>query len=167
MHARSRRRLQDALTAIRIGRPVRECGYALHPNGERHLRMRARLAQIYSPGLMKETLAIAQRCNFSLAELRYEYPEEIVPAAETPASYLRKLALAGLATRYAGGVPESVRGLVEKELALIAEVRYEAFFLTVYDIVKFAREQKILCQGRGSAANSAVCYCLGITEVDP
>ncbi len=167
MHARSRRRLQDALTAIRIGRPVTECGYALHPNGERHLRMRASLARIYPLDLMKETLKIAGRCNFSLDELRYEYPQEIVPPGETPASYLRRLAMEGLATRYPDGAPETVRGLVEKELALIAEVRYEAFFLTVYDIVKFAREQKILCQGRGSAANSAVCYCLGITEVDP
>ena len=167
MHLRSRRRLQDALTAIRVGRPVYECGYELYPNGERHLRMRARLAQIYSFDSIKETLKIAERCNFSLGELRYEYPEEIVPQGETPTSYLRKLALEGLETRYPGGVPEKVRALVEKELALIAEVRYEAFFLTVYDIVKFARSKEILCQGRGSAANSAVCYCLEITEVDP
>ena len=167
MHARSRRRLQDALTAIRLGSTVAECGHALYSNGERHLRMRAQLARIYGSELMEETLRIADRCTFSLDELRYEYPEGIVPAGETPASYLRKLALAGLETRYSGSAPESVRALVEKELALIAEVRYEAFFLTVYDIVKFAREEEILCQGRGSAANSAVCYCLGITEVDP
>ena len=167
MHLRSRRRLQDALTAIRVGRPVHECGCALHPNGERHLRLRARLAQIYSLSLLKETLKIADRCHFSLDELRYEYPEEIVPADETPTSYLRRLALEGMGRRYPEGAPESVRALIEKELALIAEVRYEAFFLTVYDIVRFAREEKILCQGRGSAANSAVCYCLGITEVDP
>jgi len=167
MHMRSRRRLQDVLTAIRTGRPVAECGHALYPNGERHLRMRTRLAQVYSVDLTRETLGIADRCNFSLAELRYEYPEEIVPAGETPARYLGKLALEGLAQRYPEGAPASVAALVEKELALIAEVRYEAFFLTVYDIVRFARERGILCQGRGSAANSAVCYCLGITEVDP
>jgi error-prone DNA polymerase len=167
MHLRSRRRLQDALTAIRLGRPVAECGHALYPNGERHLRMRATLEQVYGPALLQETLAIAERCRFSLGELRYEYPEEIVPAGETPTSYLRRLALEGLERRYPEGAPESVRALIEKELALIAEVRYEAFFLTVYDIVKFAREKKILCQGRGSAANSAVCYCLGITEVNP
>jgi error-prone DNA polymerase len=167
MHLRSRRRLQDALTAIRLGKPVAECGHALYPNGERHLRMRATLEQVYGAALLQETLAIAERCRFSLDELRYEYPEEIVPAGETPTSYLRRLALEGLERRYPEGAPEIVRGLIEKELALIAEVRYEAFFLTVYDIVKFAREQGILCQGRGSAANSAVCYCLGITEVNP
>jgi error-prone DNA polymerase len=167
MHLRSRRRLQDALAAIRLGKPVAECGHALYPNGERHLRMRATLEQVYGAALLQETLAIAERCRFSLDELRYEYPEEIVPPGETPASHLRKLALAGLETRYPDGAPEIVRGLIEKELALIAEVGYEAFFLTVYDIVKFAREQNILCQGRGSAANSAVCYCLGITEVNP
>jgi error-prone DNA polymerase len=167
MHLRSRRRLQDALTAIRLGRPVAECGHALYPNGERRLRMRATLEQAYGPALLRETLAIAERCRFSLDQLRYEYPEEIVPPGETPPSYLRRLALEGLERRYPEGAPDGVRALIEKELALIAEVRYEAFFLTVYDIVKFAREKKILCQGRGSAANSAVCYCLGITEVNP
>jgi len=167
MHLRSRRRLQDALTAIRVGRPVAECGYALHPNGERHLRMRSTLERVYGAGLMQASLEISDRCGFSMDELRYEYPEEIVPPGDTPASYLRRLVMEGLGTRYPGGAPESVRGLVEKELALIAEVRYEAFFLTVYDIVRFAKQARILCQGRGSAANSAVCYCLGITEVDP
>jgi error-prone DNA polymerase len=167
MHLRSRRRLQDVMTAIRLGKPVSECGYALYPNGERHLRMRAALERIYGPGLLKETLAVAGRCEFSLDELRYEYPEEIVPQGETPSSHLRKLAMAGLEWRYPAGVPASVRALVEKELALIADIRYEAFFLTVHDIVRFARSREILCQGRGSAANSAVCFCLGITEVDP
>jgi error-prone DNA polymerase len=167
MHVRSRRRLQDALTAIRLGRPVHECGHALHPNGERHLRLRATLERVYGAELLRETLGIADRCKFSMDELRYEYPEEIVPAKETPTSYLRRLALEGLEWRYPEGAPESVKALIEKELALIAEVHYEAFFLTVHDIVKFARGKKILCQGRGSAANSAVCYCLGITEVNP
>jgi error-prone DNA polymerase len=167
MHVRSRRRLQDALTAIRLGKPVAECGRELYPNGERHLRLRARLAQLYPPALLAETVAIAERCNFSLDELRYEYPQELVPAAETPASWLRKLTEAGLCRRFPAGTPPNVRGLVEHELKLIAELRYEAFFLTVHDVVSFARSREILCQGRGSAANSAVCYALGITEVDP
>jgi error-prone DNA polymerase len=167
MHVRSRRRLQDLVTAIRLGKPVAQCGHALYPNAERHLRLRMRLAQIYPEGLLAETLAIAERCRFSLDELRYEYPEELVPVEETPASWLRKLTEQGLAWRFPRGVPHKVRELVEHELRLIAELRYEAFFLTVHDIVRFARSRNILCQGRGSAANSAVCYALGITEVDP
>ena len=167
MHLRSRRRLQDTLTAIRLGKPVGECGKALYPNGERHLRLRARLAQLYPPDLIEETLKIADRCQFSLDELRYEYPQELVPAGETPASHLRTLAFEGMRERFPGGAPAQVAALVERELALIADLKYEAFFLTVHDVVRFARSQGILCQGRGSAANSAVCYCLGITEVDP
>ena len=168
MHVRARRALQDTLTAIRVKKPLAECGFALHSNGERHLRSRARLSTIYPPELLAETVAIAQRCTFSLDELRYEYPEEIVPVGETPASYLRKLTEEGLARRYRGApVHPDVRELIEHELALIAELRYEPYFLTVHDIVAFARSKGILCQGRGSAANSAVCYALGITEVDP
>jgi error-prone DNA polymerase len=167
MHARSRRRLQDALTAIRLGRTVAGCGRALQPNGERHLRLRARLAQLYPADLLAETLEVSGRCDFSLDELRYEYPEELVPPGETPASWLRRLTEEGLAGRFPGGVPAKVRELIEHELALIAELGYEPFFLTVHDVVRFARGRGILCQGRGSAANSAVCYCLGITEVDP
>ncbi len=167
MHLRSRRRLQDTLTAIRLGKPVRECGDALYPNGERHLRLRARIAQLYPPDLIRETVKIAERCSFSLDELRYEYPAELVPAGETPASWLRHLALEGMAWRFPAGAPALVRALVERELGLIAELGYEAFFLTVHDVVKFARMRGSLCQGRGSAANSAVCYCLRITEVDP
>ncbi len=168
MHVRARRSLQDALTAIRVKRPLAECGYALHPNGERHLRSRARLASIYPPALLAETVAIAERCRFSLDELRYEYPEEIVPPGRTPASHLRQLTDEGLARRYGeSGCPPEVRELIEHELALIAELGYEPYFLTVHDIVAFARSRGILCQGRGSAANSAVCYALGITEVDP
>jgi error-prone DNA polymerase len=167
MHVRSRRRLQDALTAIRLGRPVGECGGALYPNGERHLRLRARLAQLYPAALLAETVRIADRCEPYLHELRYEYPEELVPEGETPASHLKKLADAGMAWRFPGGVPANVRCMVERELALIADLKYEAFFLTVHDVVHFARGKEILCQGRGSAANSAVCYCLGITEVNP
>ncbi len=167
MHLRSRRPLQDALTAIRLGTPVEHCGRALFPNAERHLRARVRLAQLYPPELLAESAAIARRCDFSLDELRYEYPEELVPAGSTPSAHLADLTTHGLAWRFPGGVPQKVRALVDYELALIAELGYEAFFLTVHDVVRFARERGILCQGRGSAANSAVCYALGITEVDP
>ncbi|HVN34442.1 MAG TPA: error-prone DNA polymerase [Casimicrobiaceae bacterium] len=168
MHVRARRALQDTLTAIRVKKPLADCGFALHPNGERHLRSRPRLSTIYPAALLAETVAISRRCTFSLDELRYEYPEEIVPAGETPTSWLRKLTEEGLARRYRGAVVRAeVRELIEHELALIAELRYEPYFLTVHDIVAYARSQGILCQGRGSAANSAVCYALGITEVDP
>ena len=167
MHLRTRRPLQDVLTALRLKTSVFEAGYALFPNGERHLRSRLRLARLYPPEMLAETLEIAARCDFSLDELRYEYPEEIIPAGETPASWLRAETERGLLRRYLGGVPVNVRERVEHELRLIAEMDYEAYFLTVYDIVCFARSQKILCQGRGSAANSAVCYALGVTEVDP
>src|SRR6266849_4301261 len=167
MHVRSRRRLQDTLTAIRLRAAVQACGHALHPNAERHLRLRMRLAKIYPADLLAETVLVAERCRFSLDELRYEYPEELVPAGETPASHLRKLTERGLAWRFPNGVPDGIRKLIEHELALIAELKYEPFFLTVYDVVEFARAKEILCQGRGSAANSAVCYALGITEIDP
>ncbi|HTG97719.1 MAG TPA: error-prone DNA polymerase [Burkholderiales bacterium] len=167
MHVRSRRRLQDVLTAIRLGKPVAQCGHALFPNAERSLRLRMRLAQLYPPELLAETVAIAERCHFSLETLRYEYPHELVPENETPASWLRKLTEDGLRWRFPAGVPQKVAALVEHELRLIAELGYEPFFLTVHDVVSYARSQGILCQGRGSAANSVVCYALRITEVDP
>jgi len=189
MHVRARRALQDTLTAIRLRTPLAECGHALHPNGERHLRSRARLATVYPPELLAETVRVAERCHFSLDELRYEYPDEIVPPEETATTWLRKLVERGLAERYGESrgrgrrfrdtvlhgdsafrcttVPTGVRALIEHELALIAELRYEPYFLTVHDIVAFARAKNILCQGRGSAANSAVCYALHVTEVDP
>ena len=167
MHLRSRRPLQDTLTAIRLRTTVRACGHALFPNAERHLRLRLRLAQIYPAELLAETARIAGRCRFSLEELRYEYPEELVPESETPASWLRKLTGEGLQRRFPEGASQKIRDLVERELSLIAELRYEPFFLTVHDIVRYARSRGILCQGRGSAANSAVCYALGITEVNP
>jgi error-prone DNA polymerase len=167
MHLRSRKPLQDVLTAIRMGKPVAQCGQALQPNAERHLRLRMRLAQLYPPALLAESARIAARCAFSLEELRYEYPEELVPPGETPTTWLRKLTRDGLQWRFGQEIPEKVRDLAERELGLIAELRYEPFFLTVHDVVRFAREQDILCQGRGSAANSVVCYALGITEVDP
>ena len=167
MHLRSRRRLQDVLTAVRLGKPVAQCGQGLYPNAERHLRLRMRLAQLYPPGLLAQTLVIAERCRFSLDELRYEYPCELVPEGHAPASWLRKLTEDGLRWRFPAGVPDKVARLAEHELALVAELGYEPFFLTVHDVVRFARAQGILCQGRGSAANSVVCYALGITEVDP
>ncbi|MEF8717730.1 MAG: error-prone DNA polymerase [Candidatus Accumulibacter necessarius] len=167
MHFRARRPLQDTLTAIRLNSTLFAAGHALFANGERHLRSRLRLARIYPPDLLAETLRIAARCNFSLDELHYEYPEEGVPDGQTPSAFLRAEVEKGLRQRYAGSVPGSVRERVEHELALIAELSYESYFLTVYDIVNFARSRSILCQGRGSAANSAVCYSLGITEVDP
>jgi error-prone DNA polymerase len=167
MHVRSRKPLQDTLTAIRLGKPIGECGYGLAQNAEQHLRSRVRLANIYPPEALAETVKIAQQCTFSLDELRYEYPDELVPSGETPTSHLRKETWIGASRRFPGGIPAPVQEQIEKELQLIAEMRYEPYFLTVYDIVSFARSQGILCQGRGSAANSAVCYCLGITEVDP
>jgi error-prone DNA polymerase len=167
MHLRKRQPLQDVLTAIRSGVPVAAAGSVLYPNGERHLRALGRLANIYPAALLIETLQVAGRCQFSLDAIKYQYPEELVPAGATPDSYLRALTYAGAATRYPRGLPAKVRKLLEHELALITELRYASFFLTIEDIVRFARERSILCQGRGSAANSAVCYCLGITEVDP
>ena len=167
MHRRGRRALQDVLTAIRLRTPLHAAGLELFPNGERCLRPLRRLQEIYPAPLLAETLKIAERCTFNLDELRYEYPEEIVPAGETPASHLRTLTERGCAKRWPGGAPRAVREAIEHELRLIAELKFEPFFLTVHDIVQYARSQKILCQGRGSAANSVVCYCLQITEVDP
>ena len=167
MHVRGRRALQDVLTAIRHGVPVDRAGYTLFPNGERHLRPLPRLAELYPLELLEATVAIAACCTFSLDELRYQYPREIVPEGETPASWLRRLTEEGERRRWPRGTPAHARALIEHELALIAELGYEAYFLTVHDIVRYARSRGILCQGRGSAANSAVCFCLGITEVDP
>jgi error-prone DNA polymerase len=167
MHSRERRRLQDALTAIRLGVPLAEAGWLLYPNGERHLRELARLARLYPAALLAESCVIARRCHFSLEELRYEYPREIVPPGHSASSWLRLLTLEGAALRWPDGAPQAVRTQIEHELSMIADLRYEAFFLTVHDVVRYARSQGILCQGRGSAANSVVCYCLGITAVDP
>ncbi len=172
MHLRSRKPLQDTLTATRVGLPVAQCGWRLQPNAEAHLRSRGRLGALYEAAWLHNTLVLAGSCRFSLDELRYEYPQEIVPDGETPASHLRKLTEAGALKRftpakYPHGIPPKVRAQIEHELALIAQLKYEPYFLTVADIVQWARAQGILCQGRGSAANSAVCYCLGVTEVDP
>jgi error-prone DNA polymerase len=167
MHRRERKRLHDVLTAIRETMPLAELGRRVLPNAERCLRPIGRLARLYPPELLAQSLAIAARCTFSLDELRYEYPRELVPEGETAAGWLRRLTFEGLAERYPQGTPPSVLKLIEHELSLIGDLAYEAYFLTVHDIVRFARGRGILCQGRGSAANSAVCYALGITEVDP
>jgi error-prone DNA polymerase len=167
MHVRSRKPLHDVITAVRMGQPVAECGLALQGNAERHLRQRTRLAETFAPELMANTLEVAARCRFELEEIRCDYPRETVPQGLTPAQALRRLAYAGARERYPRCVPLKVRILLRKEFKLIEDCRYEMFFLTVHDIVRFAVEQKILCQGRGSAANSVVCFCLGITAMDP
>ncbi|MCH7830065.1 MAG: error-prone DNA polymerase [Proteobacteria bacterium] len=167
MHIRARRILQDAVTAIRIGVTVDKAGFALYANGERHLRSLQVLQRIYPAELLAESVRIAEAISFSLDELRYEYPHELVPDGETAGTYLRKLTEEGMQRRWPDGAPNKVSTLVERELQLIADLQYESYFLTVQDIVAFARSKNILCQGRGSAANSAVCFCLGITEVDP
>jgi len=167
MHVRSRKPLQDTLTAIRLGKAVGDCGYDLAPNAEQHLRSRLRLANIFPAAALEESLRIASLCHFKLNELRYEYPEELVPEGQTPAAYLRQEAYLGAHLRYPAGIPESVSSQLEHELTLINDLAYEPYFLTVYDIVRFAKDNGILRQGRGSAANSVVCYCLGVTEVDP
>ncbi|MBX3607854.1 MAG: error-prone DNA polymerase [Piscinibacter sp.] len=168
MHVRSRKALQDTLTATRLRQTVAACGAALAPNAEQHLRSRPRLARLVEPEWLQHTLALAASCTFSLAELRYEYPRELVPEGHTPISWLRQLTYARVPVRFPGGLPPEQERQIEKELALIHQLGYEAYFLTVEDIVRWAREERgILCQGRGSAANSLVCYCLGVTEVDP
>ncbi len=167
MHTRFAKPILDTLTAVRHGCTVADAGLRRYPNGQNYLRGRAMLEQEFPEEWLLETVAIAGRCTFSLEELRYEYPEEIVPAGETPASHLRKLTYAGAERRFPQGLPDKVRDQIEHELGIIAQLKYEAYFLTVEDIVRFAREAGILCQGRGSAANSAVCYCLFVTEVDP
>jgi error-prone DNA polymerase len=167
MHMRSRKPLHDVMTATRVGRPLTDCGLDLELNSEQHMRTRVQLAQRFPDDLLAETLNVAARCTFSLDELRYQYPDEVVPAGHTPSSYLRQLAYEGAGRRWMEGVPAKVQAQIEHELALIAELGYEHYFLTVADIVRFAQSQGILCQGRGSAANSVVCYCIGVTEVDP
>ncbi|MGH8084984.1 MAG: error-prone DNA polymerase [Lysobacter sp.] len=172
MHVRGRRALQDTMTAIRHHVTVAEAGHRLFPNGERHLRSRRALAAIYGPDdqtdLLAETLRIADRCHFSLRDdLKYQYPHELVPPGHDASSWLRHLVEQGARWRWPEGVGERALELIEKELALVAEKRYESYFLTVHDIVRFARSQHILCQGRGSAANSVICYTLGVTEIDP
>lgn len=174
MHARGRKPLHDVLTAVREGRTVVECGFALQSNAERHLRQRVRLAELYLPAMLANTLEVAQRCRFDPEVIRetYKYPLETVGSSETAAQTLVRKTWEGALKqypleRYASGIPEAVCRQVQKELSLILELEYEMFFLTVEDIVRFAKSKNILCQGRGSSANSAVCYCLGITAINP
>ena len=168
-HVPERRYLQDVLTCIREKCTLATAGRRLFANAERHLRPRDELGRRYGrhAALLRRAVGLARRCTFSLDELRYEYPHELVPPGRTAMEYLAELTWAGCRERYPQGVPADVRSQLEAELALIADLHYEHYFLTVWDLVRFARERSILCQGRGSAANSAVCYCLGVTAVDP
>ncbi|MCA9103402.1 MAG: error-prone DNA polymerase, partial [Planctomycetales bacterium] len=168
-HAPSRMVLHDVLTAIRCGTTVAAAAERLPPNAQRHLRGLDELREIFhaAPDALQRTVEIADRCTFSLDELRYEYPEELAPAGLTPMEHLSGLTWQQAQWRYPGGIPEKIRSALRHELKLIEDLHYEAYFLTVWDLVQFARRRGILCQGRGSAANSAVCYCLGITAVDP
>ncbi|MGL4514142.1 MAG: PHP domain-containing protein, partial [Lacipirellulaceae bacterium] len=169
-HVAERQPLHDVLTAIRHGVTVAEAdGMTLLSNGQRHLRSRGDLAQLYHdrPDALARTIDVAERCRFSLDELRYEYPDEVAPNGVPPREWLARLTHEGAARRYPDGVPPKVAATIASELALIRKLDYEAYFITVWDLVRFARARGILCQGRGSAANSAVCYCLGVTSVDP
>ncbi|MYD44037.1 MAG: error-prone DNA polymerase [Gammaproteobacteria bacterium] len=167
MHIPERKPLLDTLTAIRLGLPVHKLGSAIDSNDERHLRPLETLQALYHEDMLAESLHIAQACTFTMEQLAYEYPANLVPRGFTPAQHLRQLTFAGAHERWPEGIPPDVIALLEKELKLVAELNYEMYFLTVHDIVRFARNQGILCQGRGSAANSAVCFCLMITSVDP
>src|SRR5690606_29763202 len=168
-HAAGRRPLQDALTCVREGCTIDTAGRRLFANAERHLKPPQEMARLFAryPEALDRTVEIADRCRFSLDELRYEYPAEILTPGEAPQEPRERLAREGAARRFPDGVPERIADTLAHELRLISELDYAAYFLTVYDIVRFAREQGILCQGRGSAANSVVCYCLGVTSVDP
>ena len=167
MHSRERQPLQDVLTALRNHTSLENAGHCLFQNGERYLRPLPVLQRLFPEAWLRETLVIAEQCTFEPGSLRYEYPPDLVPGGTSPAAYLQRLTREGERRRYPAGTPLKVQGLIRKELALISEMQYEHYFLTIQDIVAFARSQGILCQGRGSAANSAVCYCLGITEVNP
>jgi len=168
-HIPERLPLHDVLTATRHHCTVAELGLRRFPNAERHLKSPAQMQGLFAlcPEAIERTRGIADHCTFSLDELRYEYPHELCPDGSTPAEFLTKLTWQGANERYPQRIPDSIRGMIEHELRLIIELRYEAFFLTVWDLVRFARERNILCQGRGSAANSVVCYCLEVTSVDP
>jgi DNA-directed DNA polymerase III PolC len=168
MHVRERRALQDTVTAIRYGCTIAQAGHKLLPNGERHLRPLAQLMELYPEELLREAMSIAERCTFSLSSLNYNYPRELVPDGLSASQHLRNLVESGIRKRWPNGCTDAVRATIEKELTFIHEFKYEHFFLTVHDVVRHARDElKILCQGRGSAANSVVCYALGITEVNP
>jgi error-prone DNA polymerase len=167
MHCATRKPLHDVFTALRHNTSIEQLGRRRLGNSQQHLRDLHKLQRLYPAALLQETLHIAGLCNFTLDELRYEYPQEVVPSTYTANSYLRELVTSGAAMRWPAGAPPDIQQRIERELLLIQELEYEYYFLTVYDIVRFARERDILCQGRGSAANSVVCYCLFITEVSP
>ncbi len=168
MHAAHRRQLADVLTCMREGVKIDKIGTRALPNAERRLKGAGDMLRVFRdhPGALRRTLEIAAKCSFCLSELSYEYPDEIADG-ETPQARLRRLAQEGIVRRYPKGAPERVQVLLAKELALVEKLNFPAYFLTVHDIVQFARSQGILCQGRGSAANSILCYLLGITDVGP
>lgn len=168
-HIARRMLLHDAVTAIRHGTTIDQVHASRLPNSQHHLRSLAELASLYRnlPGAIERTVEIGGRCSFSLDDLKYEYPVELAPPGMTPIEHLRRLTWEGARGRWPGGVPDRVIATLRHEIGLIQELHYEAYFLTVWDLVRFARGRGILCQGRGSAANSVVCFCLGITAVDP
>ncbi len=168
-HQAERRKLQDIVTCIREKCTIHNAGFRLHPNAERFLKPAAEMQRLFTqyPEAIMRTQEIEEACAFSLDELKYEYPEEITTEGRTPQEELTFLAWEGAKERYGEKLSAKTIKAIEYELTFIEQMKYAAYFLTVYDIVRFAREQKILCQGRGSAANSTVCYCLGITSVDP
>jgi error-prone DNA polymerase len=168
-HIADRRKLQDVLTCVRHTCTIQQAGFKLFQNGERYLKSPSQMHRLFTnyPQAIARGLEIAEQCQFNLDQLRYEYPHELTAPGKTQLEYLTELAWTGAANRYPQGIPDKVRKLIEKELKLIGELKIEAYFLTVEDLVRFARARGILCQGRGSAANSAVCYCIGVTSVDP
>ncbi len=168
-HDPSRHMLQDVLTCVRHGCTIQEAGFRLFPNGERYLKPPEKMHRLFEdyPEAIHRGLEIADACNFKLDSLKYEYPDELTPPGKTAIEYLSELTWNGAAQRYPQGIPDRVRKLIEHELSLIRQLSFEHYFLTVYDLVRFARSRGILCQGRGSAANSAVCYCIDVTSVDP
>ncbi len=168
-HAKERRPLQDSLTCVRTGKSLLNAGFHLLPNSERHLKSPSEMKRLFEdlPGALTLTLKIAERCTFSLKELRYRYPSEWIPQGHTAQTYLEEMTWQGARERYHSELPQEVIGQLKHELSLIQQLEFADYFLTIFDIVEFAKGREILCQGRGSAANSAVCYCLGITAIDP
>ena len=168
-HTPPRRQLQDVMTCIREKCTIYNAGFRLHPNAERYLKPAEEMLRLFRqyPEAIGHTQQLAEACKFSLDELKYEYPEEITTEGRTPQQELTHLAWEGATEHFGENVPEKTKDAINYELAFIEQMEYAPYFLTVYDIVRFARSQNILCQGRGSAANSTVCYCLGISSVNP
>ncbi len=168
-HAPERRPLQDIMTCIREKTTIAKAGYLLEPNAERHLKTPDQMCALFSqwPQAIHATRVVAEACQFDLEELAYEYPSEVIPDEMSPQAYLEKLTWEGAAQRYPDGIKDETKAVLRKELAMIQKLEIAQYFLTIHDVMEFAKGQKILCQGRGSAANSAVCYVLGITAVDP